>query len=769
MAIFIHKKINTLYTQQKDLEKVFQPLFYRIYNENDKAAFSLLLDKPGLLITDYVLDQVKELMKITYPDLKLNAQQQEEAALEHIKPFDKEDYGVWVYYPWSNRLVHIVDKKEFIELRTSRNQYKITPEERDLLAQKKIGVIGLSVGQSVSLTLAMERVGGELRLADFDVLELTNLNRIRSGIHNLGLPKVYVVAREIAEIDPFLTVKCFSEGLSESNMDAFFTEGGKLDLLVEESDGFDIKILSRYKAKELHIPVIMEASDRCTVDVERFDLEPHRSILHGMVDHLDVKILKTLKTTEDKIPYLMDMVGLQTSSLRLKASMLEIDQTITTWPQLSSSVTMGGGITADVSRRMLLNQFTDSGRYHVDIEDLIGNKIKKQSSVEIIPYPNGTKELTADDMQQLIAQNSPVTFSQIKDDDLESVITAALFAPSAGNNQPWKWASKNERLYLFHDQSKSISWSDYKNLISNISFGTALENVSLKASELGYEAKWELFPIANETKLVAVINFTPQTTVSTTELSKYISIRHTNRKKGISTPIDQSAIILLKEAADFISDCKVAIATDKKEIDGVAEIVGQSEKIRFLNPQAHYDFFQNEIRWREKNNQSITEGLDIRTLELTLSQEVGMQVASNARVIELLNEWNKGDGFKKLSHDAVQASSAIGLVTMPSFNSANWIKAGQAVQRIWLTASKFDLAFQPISAPLFLYAQLKHGGENNISPDNRKQLIDLHEQLKRIFPELNNGEGVFLFRLSKAEKPTARSLRRPANEVYFKL
>ena len=36
------------------------------------------------------------------------------------------------------------------------NQYKITPEEREMLEKRKIGVIGLSVGQSVSITLAME-------------------------------------------------------------------------------------------------------------------------------------------------------------------------------------------------------------------------------------------------------------------------------------------------------------------------------------------------------------------------------------------------------------------------------------------------------------------------------------------------------------------------------------------------------------------------------------------------------------------------------------
>jgi tRNA A37 threonylcarbamoyladenosine dehydratase len=56
--------------------------------------------------------------------------------------------------------------------------------------RKRIGVVGLSVGQSVALTLALERSFGELRLADFDRLDLSNLNRIRAGVHDLNLPNV---------------------------------------------------------------------------------------------------------------------------------------------------------------------------------------------------------------------------------------------------------------------------------------------------------------------------------------------------------------------------------------------------------------------------------------------------------------------------------------------------------------------------------------------------------------------------------------------------
>ena len=53
------------------------------------------------------------------------------------------------------------------------------------------------------------------------------------------------------------------------------------DLLIDESDSLDIKILVRERAKHFHVPVMMETSDRGMVDVERFDLEPERQILHG--------------------------------------------------------------------------------------------------------------------------------------------------------------------------------------------------------------------------------------------------------------------------------------------------------------------------------------------------------------------------------------------------------------------------------------------------------------------------------------------------------
>jgi hypothetical protein len=164
-------------------------------------------------------------------------------------------------------------------------------------------------------------------------------------------------------------VKVFNEGLTPDNMDAFFTEGGKLDMLVEVCDGLDIKIQSRYKARALQVPVVMDTNDRGMLDVERFDLEPDREILHGLVNDIDPDTIGSL-SPEGRMKAVMRIVNVETLSERLKRSLPEIGKTINTWPQLASSVTLGGAITTDICRRIFLNEHRISGRYYVDLDNL---------------------------------------------------------------------------------------------------------------------------------------------------------------------------------------------------------------------------------------------------------------------------------------------------------------------------------------------------------------------------------------------------------------
>jgi tRNA A37 threonylcarbamoyladenosine dehydratase len=766
-------KIEDLKKNSKAIENIFTPIFFRLSNKQDLKKFeSIINENKTLLIFDQIYSQLEELIKYNNPAVKFSNTKLEAKVKAHLGNTPQEQYGVWVYYPWSNRLVHLLDEQEFVDVRTSRNQYKITREEKEILSKKKIGVIGLSVGQSVSVTLAMERVCGEIRLADFDVLELTNLNRIRTSTHNLGLQKVYAVAREISEIDPFLKVICFPEGLNEKNMDDFFLKDGKLDLLLEESDGFDIKILSRYKARELKIPVVMEASDRCTVDVERFDLEPNRSILHGLVDHLDITTLKKLKTTEEKIPYMLDMLGIETSSLRLKASMLEIEQTINTWPQLASAVTMGGGIATDVSRRVLLNQFTDSGRYHLDLEELIGNKkIAFSNPIEQQNETNEKDSLSLDEMKSIAGHlnnfNNNIHIHPTKL-QIDEIVKAAIKAPSGGNSQAWSWYYLNGNLFLFHDINRSKSLLDFDGIASYVSFGAACENLILKANQIGLNVNLIPFPLKHELRMVCQFEFLREPINSNqsdyNHLVTEIDNRITNRTISERKIIKPELLLDLKNIANSIDGVEMQVFDSPLQLESLAHIISTVERLRMMDKRGHADFVK-EIRWTEEENELKRDGIDLNTVDITAAERAGFIVAKNWEVVNTLKNWKKGTAFEKLTKKTVLQSSAMCLISMPEYSPISYFNAGRSVQRTWLAANKMNISLQPQSPATFFFARLIKGGGIGMDKELQEELRVLRQDfLTTTKMDLSRTE-VFLFRLCVANVPEVKSLRRAIKEV----
>lgn len=351
----------------------YLPVFLYLNNPKDKVVFEKLYSTS--IVIDEIDSQLDELIILRNPSKNLTRQEIDSEVEKLLLDTNKKEYGVWIYFSWSNRLIHTLNKDQFIEVRTSRNLYKITTEERDILGEKHVGIIGLSVGQSVAVTMANERCFGQVTLADFDTLELSNINRIRTGIHHIGILKTIIVAREIAEIDPFIKVNCFHEGVTPDNIDLFFTSNEGLDLVIDECDGLDIKILCRQKAKEYAIPLVSETNDRGQIDIERYDLDKDYLPFHGAIESMDLDLanLKNL-SNEEKLPYILAIHPMETLSESLKLSLGEIGKSIKTWPQLASAVSLGGGLACDTSRRILLKHSIPSGRFFVDLEKLINKK-----------------------------------------------------------------------------------------------------------------------------------------------------------------------------------------------------------------------------------------------------------------------------------------------------------------------------------------------------------------------------------------------------------
>ncbi|MFF2082717.1 ThiF family adenylyltransferase [Nocardia sp. NPDC058176] len=282
-------------------------------------------------------------------------------------------WGTWVFYPWNGRLVHVLPRKGFQRVRTDRNRNKLDRvQQRDLRA-RRIGVVGLSVGNSAAVTLAMEGVGGSFRLADFDTVGLSNLNRLRAGIGDLGVSKAVLAARQMFEIDPYLDIEVFTGGLTEDSIGPFFDGVGgtrPLDLLVEECDTVWAKVAAREFARHRGIPVLMDANDRGLLDVERFDHEPHRPLFHGRAGGSTSADVARMDRDE-LLSLLLAVVDEPRLSPAMRDAIGEIGRSLSSWPQLASGVMLGGALVTDTARRILLGEPIPSGRTYIDLDELI--------------------------------------------------------------------------------------------------------------------------------------------------------------------------------------------------------------------------------------------------------------------------------------------------------------------------------------------------------------------------------------------------------------
>lgn len=85
-----------------------------------------------------------------------------------------------------------------------------------------VGVAGLGgVGSAVAMFLARSSVG-RLVLADFDVVEPSNLNRQHYFLRHLGMAKADAIRGEILQANPYVSVEAAQIKLTEKNSPGFF-------------------------------------------------------------------------------------------------------------------------------------------------------------------------------------------------------------------------------------------------------------------------------------------------------------------------------------------------------------------------------------------------------------------------------------------------------------------------------------------------------------------------------------------------------------------
>jgi molybdopterin/thiamine biosynthesis adenylyltransferase len=638
----------------------------------------------------------------------------------------------WAYYPWRRTVVAVLGPRGFRALRLDRNRNNITTQEQARLNSLTIGVAGLSVGHVIAHTLAVQGLCGSLRLADFDHLELSNLNRVPATVFDLGLNKAHVAARRIAELDPYLAVDVFDAGLTADTVDAFLDE---LDIVVEECDSLDMKVIVRIGARDRRIPVLMATSDRGRVDVERFDQEPERPILHGLLGQLDIELLPGMSSRE-KIPHMLRYDEAERVSPRTAASLIEIDRSLSTWPQLASDVIVGASALTEAVRRIGLGEDLRSGRCRVDI----GWALNQLDEVEMAQH-------------RLAPENehreAPSTVN-------DTIVVAATRAPSGGNSQPWYIDAEPTKIAI-SVATEHTSTMDVGFRGSAVALGAALYNVRIAAAARGMLGPVSVSEDVDGSPLRATMRFENGNDPALADLYEPMLARETNRHRGTLQSLDDQTIKLLTATAER-EGARLHLITERDDLSRAATIFGAADRIRYLTPQLHKEMV-SELRW--PGDPDPDTGIDVRSLELDASELALFDIVRRPDVMAYLAEWNAGSALGDGMRDQVLASSALAVITVTGERLSDYASGGSAVEAVWILAQREGLAVRPLS-PVFLHAR-NTADLNELSAGFASELEQLQSDFVRLTATDPEESIVLVLRFTTAPPasvPSRRSLSR---------
>lgn len=355
-------------------------------------------------------------------------------------------------------------------------------------------------------------------------------------------------------------------------------------------------------------------------------------------------------------------------------------------------------------------------------------------------------------------------------EELRRLVEAGGMAPSGGNVQPWSVTATADTLAVGFDLPRATSFLDVGRLASALALGAFVENVTIAAESLGLRFALELGDMMDDDAPLARLRFGGRrdpAEVWPHPLYAFIPQRVTNRHLHEGPAVDDRTIEAITTAVQEPEGrCRcVALGTEAGRREA-ARLLSATDVLRMFHREMHGQMF-GELRWTPEETETTRDGIDVATLELS-PEAVGQLGALRSH--ELVVRAVPPEAVAGLTERAIVGSSHVGcLAASLSASSASpgatlrrgLFMAGQALARLWLTATRLGVALQPWSVLPFLVLRARHFGGTGLSAAEAAEIERLGRELEQLCG-LRGGEvPLFIFRLAYAPMPSARALRLP--------
>jgi hypothetical protein len=257
------------------------------------------------------------------------------------------------------------------------------------------------------------------------------------------------------------------------------------------------------------------------------------------------------------------------------------------------------------------------------------------------------------------------------------LVQLACRAPSVYNTQPWAWRLRADGVELYADHQRRLAVADPQGRELHLSCGAALHHLVVAARAFGWESSVDRFPDPGRPALLARIGLSPirPPRSAAGELAA-LRDRHTDRRRFTAWPVPDERLQALAAVARDTGAGAVPVidVTDRFRVELLVS--------RALQLQARDPHLADEQRaWLGRRR---TDGVPAATVPDRTASETS---------------YGSRFGVGTLEDPGREVLGSDGLILMhaDADDRAAWLRGGEGLSALWLTAVRQGLSVVPLS------------------------------------------------------------------------
>lgn len=350
---------------------------------------------------------------------------------------------------------------------------------------------------------------------------------------------------------------------------------------------------------------------------------------------------------------------------------------------------------------------------------------------------------------------------------LEYILSLARWAPSGDNTQPWRFQILGEEHILVHglDTRDHVVY-DLDGHASQLAVGALLETLTIAASARQRRVAISRRADTPETHLLFDIRFERDENLEADPLLASIEQRVVQRRAMSTRPLTAAQKSAL--AHSLPPGYEVRWFEGLAEKWNLARFMFDNAKVRLLIPEA-FEVHRNVIEWQA---QFSTDRIPDQAVGVDpITARLMKWAMANWSRLNFFNTYLLGHLPPRIQLDLIPGLSCAAhlalLAPKPLSQVDDYLEAGRAMQRFWLSATALGLFIQPEMTPVIFTRYHRQGRRFTDLSAATKMVVGLNDRLAGILAGGDVDALFFMGRMGAGPAPKARSTRKPLNALLI--